>query len=69
VSEASEALKLTAEDLYGFGVIEKIIPEDDGLFERLKAALTDFITAKSKLSGDALAEERYARFRKIGADV
>lgn len=69
VSEASEALKLTAEDLFGLGVIERIIGEDDGLFERLKTALIEFISAKAALSGKQLADERYARFRKIGADI
>ncbi len=68
VGQASEALKLTAEDLYGLGVVERIIAEGDGLFERLRADLSAFISARSKLSGGALAERRYERFRKIGAN-
>ncbi len=68
VAQASEALKLTAEDLYGLGVVERIVAEGDGLFERLRADLSEFISARAKLSGEALAGRRYERFRKIGAN-
>lgn len=69
--EASECLKLTAEDLLGLGVIEKIIPEgidagDTALTNTLKAELVNAIAEYGKMSGEQLAEHRYQRFRNIG---
>ena len=71
VREASECLKLTAEDLYEMGVIERIIPESDKDFENafmqlqtwLKRALDD----RKDVPAEELVERRYARFRKVGA--
>ena len=64
--EAAESLKLTAEDLYGLNVIERIVPEGAAMFEELKAALySTFCTLKAK-DGQLLAQERYVRFRSIG---
>ena len=64
-AEAAEALKLTAEDLLGLGVIEGIIPEggDDGLMERVKALLIERLAALAKEKD--LAGKRYDRFRKF----
>ena len=66
-AEAAECLKLTAEDLLGLGVIETIIPEGEGLLERLKQRLSEFVAQKRTLPEDTLTEKRYERFRKIGA--
>ncbi len=69
--EAAEALKLTSEDLYGFGVVEKVIVESNKTQEELCAEVKSFIAAefdkKRALPYDALLEERYNKFRKIGA--
>jgi acetyl-CoA carboxylase carboxyl transferase subunit alpha len=65
--EASECLKLTAEDLLGFNVIDRIIPEDDKVFINIKEWLTSAFAASMQVPGDALAAGRYARFRRIGA--
>ncbi|MCL2071318.1 MAG: acetyl-CoA carboxylase carboxyltransferase subunit alpha [Oscillospiraceae bacterium] len=69
--EASECLKLTAEDLLTLGVIEKIIPEgiDAGnaaLIDTLKNELADAVKKYSAMSRDELVEHRYNRFRNIG---
>lgn len=66
VKEACECLKLTAEDLFSLGIIEKIIPETPMIFERIKDDLIDVFREKRSLSGDALAENRYQRFRRMG---
>jgi len=61
--EAAEALRLTAKDLLGFGVIEGIIDEGEGLMDRIRELLTKRI---GELSGkDNLAQARYDRFRKF----
>lgn len=73
--KAAEALKLTAQDLYGFEAIDEIIPEPIGgahrdpqeaaaLVEKvLKRHLADLI----KKPLDILGEERYKKFRCAGA--
>ena len=70
-AEAAEVLKLTARDLYKFEVIEKIIDEKDRSRDEITSDLKDFILGeietKEKLSVDKLLDERYAKFRKIGA--
>jgi len=71
---ASEALKITAQDLYSLGIIDEIIPEPLGgahrnqketaasLAEALKRHLADLIDKPD----DILLEERYIKFRLIG---
>jgi acetyl-CoA carboxylase carboxyl transferase subunit alpha len=67
VKEASECLKLTAPDLLSLGVIEKIIPEGDKLFERLKLDLIGAVEKYSAMEKGELTLSRYERFRKAGA--
>jgi acetyl-CoA carboxylase carboxyl transferase subunit alpha len=64
--EAAECLKLTAEDLLRFGVIERIIPERGKKFAYVKSELIRAIQKNKTLSPTALTENRYARFRKLG---
>jgi acetyl-CoA carboxylase carboxyl transferase subunit alpha len=68
--EASECLKLTAEDLFALGVIEKIIPEgnvgDATLADTLKAELTNAVKKYGSMLCHELVEQRYNRFRNIG---
>ena len=70
-AEAAEVLKLTAQDLYKFGVVEKIIAEtdrtQDEICSDLKSVISAEIEAKSKLSEKILLDGRYEKFRKIGA--
>jgi len=63
--EASECLKLTAGDLLKMGVVEQIIPESDGIYAHLKKMLISAFAFKQ--SAEDLTNNRYNRFRKIGA--
>jgi acetyl-CoA carboxylase carboxyl transferase subunit alpha len=74
-SKAADALKLTAQDLLNFKIIDGIIPEPLGGAHRdpegtAKKISEQIITAieelKTKTPGK-LIEERYKRFRKIGS--
>ena len=69
--EAAEALRLTANDLYEFEVIEKVIYETDKTNEEicsdLKSFLTKEIRNKEQLSVEELLAQRYNKFRKIGS--
>jgi len=71
---ASEALKITAQDLYALGIVDEIIPEPLGgahrnqkdtavaLAETLNRHLSDLMDKPD----DILLEERYIKFRLIG---
>ena len=69
VVEASESLKLTADDLLSMGVVEKKIPENDGNFEevykKIKFDLVQTINRLNLLDKDELLNKRYERFRKF----
>ena len=73
-AEAAEALKLTAQDLIGLGVVDEIVPEPEGGAHRdpdlaasnLGTALRqnlELITAKPL---EELMQQRYKKFRKLG---
>lgn len=72
-SEAAEVMKVTAEDLHRLGIIDQIIPEGIPASEQNKAELCEHIQGRIRKflyenldkGGDVLAEERYARFRKM----
>jgi acetyl-CoA carboxylase carboxyl transferase subunit alpha len=72
--EAAEALKLTAQDLLKFGVIDEIVPEplggaQRGRREAMEAAgdaLERSLFELRKLDGGALREGRRAKFLDIG---
>lgn len=69
-AEAAKSLKLTAEDLYHLGVIEKIVEEPANGFDRVYDVLKDelyrVIRKNMALPVSELLEKRYQRFRKIG---
>ncbi len=74
-SKAADALKLTAQDLLGFKIIDGIIPEPLGGAHRdpeeiakkvSECILTAIDELKTKTPGK-LIEERYKKFRKIGS--
>ncbi len=70
--EASEVMKITAQDLKKLNVIEEIIPEYGGADEAalssmasdMKGRIRNFLAKQDGKSGNTLADERYARFRK-----
>ena len=61
---------MTAQDLFRFGVIERIIrepkAEDAAMFESLKLLIARTFEKNLALSDDELTNARYERFRKIG---
>ncbi len=71
--EAAEVMKLTSSDLLNLGIIEKVIPEETTLTEELlkekapylKDAVSDFLIKYQDMSPEAIAEQRYNRFRKF----
>ena len=69
-ADAAEVLKLTSYDLYKYGVIEKIIDEENRSNEEicadLKKLISNEISAKKRLSPNELLARRYEKFRKIG---
>jgi acetyl-CoA carboxylase carboxyl transferase subunit alpha len=72
--KAAEALRLTAKDLLGFGVIDEIVPEPLGGAHRstaeavktVKDAIVTALKALEKKPVADLLEERYAKVRRIG---
>ena len=72
--DACMALKLTAQDLLGFGVIDGIVPEAVGgaqrdtqtLFARLDREIAQALDALEGKDADTLVRERYAKYRRIG---
>ncbi|NLF25035.1 MAG: acetyl-CoA carboxylase carboxyltransferase subunit alpha [Deltaproteobacteria bacterium] len=71
---AAEALKLTANDLKKFGIIDEVVPEPLGgahrnhreAAELLQAALLRRLKELKELSVSDLLERRYAKYRAIG---
>ncbi|NWG12119.1 MAG: acetyl-CoA carboxylase carboxyltransferase subunit alpha [Acidobacteria bacterium] len=75
VEAAASALKITVDDLLSFGVVDEMVPEPPGgaytdhdeaarlLDARLKPALESLLGE----SGDELREQRYQKFRRMGA--
>lgn len=69
--KAADDLKLTAQDLLALGVADKIIPEIDeaGIYRTIKRELSLALPQLQGKTGEVLAEERYQKFRKIGANA
>jgi acetyl-CoA carboxylase carboxyl transferase subunit alpha len=73
--EAAQALKLTAPDLLGFGIIDEIIAEPTGgahTNHELAAALLDTaleraLTAVSRMDPATRLDARYQKFRAMGS--
>jgi acetyl-CoA carboxylase carboxyl transferase subunit alpha len=72
--EAATAMKITAPDLKGFGLIDEIVPEPlggahtdpDTLFASLDRVLEAQLRALSAVPKDALLDGRYEKFRRMG---
>lgn len=73
-SEAANALKITAQDLYDLGVIDEIISEIDGgahynqkqTCENVLNAIKNHLRELKELSPDELKRDRQEKFRRIG---
>ena len=72
--DAANALKLTADKLKEFGIVDEIIKEPpggahtnyDAAAASLKAALSKHLKKLLKLNTETLLENRYQKYRKIG---
>lgn len=74
VHEATELMKLTAQDLYDMKIIDKIIHEPRGgitkkpeyVYKRLRIYLRDTLAELLKLSKSSLINKRYQKYREMG---
>jgi acetyl-CoA carboxylase carboxyl transferase subunit alpha len=70
-AEAAECLKMTSNDLFELGVIERILREptagDQKMFESLKLLICRTFEKNLAVPVDELTRQRYNRFRKFGA--
>lgn len=66
-AEAAESLRLTARDLQGFGVVERILPVTVGM-DVLRGELLKTFEQNVSLSLDELLQKRYHKFRRIGGE-
>ena len=72
--QAAAALRLTAEDLHGLGLIDSIVPEPPGgaqedanqAAESLRAYLRRYLAELADMQPAELVEHRYVKFRKMG---
>ena len=72
--EAAQALKLTADDLQEFGLVDGVIPEPTGgahrdpvaISQTLTSTIASAIESLDKIPIETLLEERYAKFRGMG---
>ena len=71
--EASEVMKITAEDLKKLGIIEQVIPEETAaskenlpvLCKDMKERMKDFLRRMEGMTGEEIADHRYNRFRRM----
>jgi acetyl-CoA carboxylase carboxyl transferase subunit alpha len=75
--EAAERLKITAPNLLDLGIVDQIVEEPPGgahqdhddAARRLDRAIWEQLSKLSRLSPEELREDRYQRFRRLGAFV
>jgi acetyl-CoA carboxylase carboxyl transferase subunit alpha len=73
--EAAARMKMTAPDLLRLGVVDRVIDEPaggahqdpDAAARMVETALADTLRELDALNGGELVEDRYQRFRKMGA--
>jgi acetyl-CoA carboxylase carboxyl transferase subunit alpha len=71
---AAEALRITAADLLQLGVVDRVLQEPSGgnhwaplqAAQTLKTALLEELAVLQALGSEALLEQRYAKFRRMG---
>ncbi len=73
-SEAAKAMKITAQDLYEFNIIDEVVPEPEGgahldaasTIQALNAAIRRHLHELCTLDVPQLLEQRYAKYRAMG---
>lgn len=73
--EVAEALKITAQDMIRFGIADEIIPEPPGgahrdkeaTMQKVKESIIKHLYEIKDLPKEQLLEERFQRYRRIGA--
>lgn len=77
--EAAALMKLTAQDLYTMGIVERVVTEErtypkdegfsretmDGVVSEMETEIAHFLQKYGKLDEQTLLERRYQRFRKF----
>lgn len=71
---SAEALRLTAKDLAGFGIVDEVVKEAPGgahrdpaaTAENLRLALRRHLAELKKLTSEQLVRQRYQKFRAVG---
>lgn len=66
VKDAAKCLKITSEDLLNMQVVDKIIDENDTMYDDIREKLVKTIKTNQKLDTKTLLNNRYNRFRKLG---
>jgi acetyl-CoA carboxylase carboxyl transferase subunit alpha len=77
VQQAAENLRIRAQDLLKFGIIDKIIPEPPGgahidpetTFKNVDKILAQTLKKLAGKPADTLVNDRYGKFRKMGVFV
>lgn len=64
-AEACDVMKITAEELLGFGLIDGVIPENEKMMQTIDRMLLDEIKKQQKLKGSVIVKNRYEKFRTI----
>ncbi len=69
-AEAADTLRITAQDLYGFGMIEGVISEGSSNSQLIRNVKNTLRAALTELSAvhdmDSLLQKRYEKFRSVG---
>jgi acetyl-CoA carboxylase carboxyl transferase subunit alpha len=74
IAEAAKILKLTAEDLHRFGIIDELVPEPLGgahrdpetMVKTLRERIASQLCQLKSIPTEALLQERYAKLRRLG---
>jgi acetyl-CoA carboxylase carboxyl transferase subunit alpha len=72
--DAAQALRITGSDLLQLGLVDRVLPEPCGgnhwaplqAAQTLKAALLEELAALQSLSAEAVQQQRYDKFRRMG---
>lgn len=64
-AEACDVMKITAEELLKFGLIDGIIPENETIMQNIDRMILSEIKKLQKLKGPAIVKNRYEKFRNI----